>query len=462
MAQTLQLLTNTKFSKNLSLNDLSIEQEDIIDALYERNILLIAQAGTGKTVCAQTAIQELITDSVLHRVIIFAPLKVCNLTWAKEHLMWDHLWALTIATGDEKQRIEAVMDCKNSIVVMNLDNLKWYFRTFGDKKLFDGLLIDEISKLKNPGSENFKAMRYHLKDFKCRYGMSATPVHEAATDIYAQLLVVDNGATLGRNKENFLHTYFMQMDFKGYKWDFQPGGLERLVNKLQSSVYVADTTEYEKSLPILEDVIIPVTMPLSAWEVYDDIANTQVAIVNDKLVEAPNMAIVQGKLQQICCGAIYHTDSLEWLHQEKYTQLTKLVEKWQEPVVIVYQFIYELEMLRTIYPQAIVLADDAEAAEAAWNAGKYNILLVHPKSASHGLNLQQGGYRMIWLSPVWSADQWDQTIRRLWRRGQPASTVWRYTLVIENTVERIILNRHITKNYNATTFINHLKERQRN
>jgi len=113
-----------------------------------------------------------------------------------------------------------------------------------------------------------------------------------------------------------------------------------------------------------------------------------------------------------------------------------------------------------MYTRAMVLGDDPVTVEALWNAGKCDILLMHPKSGGHGINLQMGGCRMIWMSPVWSADLWDQCIRRIWRRGQASDSVWRYILMVENSVERLILDRHLDKMGESASFIDHLRERQ--
>jgi hypothetical protein len=427
--------------------------------MYEGNRLVIAQAGAGKTVCSQTAIQELLFDDVLDRVIIFAPLKVCTLTWAAEWKKWEHLIAPVIATGSERDRIDAILS-PASIVVMNLDNMKWFFEQRYHTH-FDGILIDEISKLKDPGGKTFKAMRPHIPHFQWRCGMSATPVHEAGSDIYAQALFVDGGEALGRNKEKFLRTYFMQMDYKGYKWDFQPLGLERLASVLKDVVYVADTEDYEKSLPALEDIIVPVDMGEDAWIHYEAMTNSLLATIDNKEIEAPNLAVMQGKLQQICCGAAYDAEGEPvWIHKEKFNQLTHLVGAWQEPVAIAYQFAYELEMLKAMYPDAPVLGDSPVEAERAWNAGEAHVLLLHPASAGHGVNLQMGGCRLILMSPVWSADQWDQLVRRFRRRGQPSDVVYRYILLVENSVERIILGRHDEKMGVAESFVDHMRRIQ--
>ena len=450
--------TTSPISKPLSINALTDQQQALITAVYEDNRLVIAQAGFGKTVCAQTAAQELIDDGCLNRVLVVAPLKVCQLTWATEYFKWQHLWPVACAFGAGEAARKAAIDSDEGVVILNLENLVWFFNTYGAGHGFDGLIVDEGSKLKNPGSAAFKALRHRLKDFSWRTVMSATPVHESALDIYTQMMIVDNGKTLGRNFDAFKQQYFMQMDYKGYQWEFQPFGVERLAKDIQAVTYITDTGDYEERLPSLEDVIVPVKLPENARRAYSDFCKDLLSTVNGTDVYAVNAAVQQSKLQQVCCGAVYDdNNTAQWLHTAKFIRLAELIREINEPVVIVYQFRYELDELRKRYPKALVLADDPKAVAAAWNTGKEKILLVHPKTAGHGVNLQYGGCRLIVLSPFWSADQWDQLVRRLRRQGQPSPVVWRYILLVEDSVERLILERHGGKMSNAESFIAHLK-----
>lgn len=458
--------TATARSARLSLSDLSPEQVRIVDRLYEDHCLLIAQAGAGKTVCAQTAAQELLDDGVLKRVLIVAPLRVCQLTWRKEWRYWEHLRPPALAIGTPEERIEAIESDAN-IVVINFENLKWFFDRYGREHGFDGLIIDEVSKLKAAGGTTFKSLRggrgERITDFKWRVAMSATPVHEQGVDIYTPMLIVDGGKRLGTDQDRFRRRYFMTTDYKGYKWTFQPGMLEKLADRLGDAVLVADTEDYEASLPELQETVVPVRMPPEGWEAYDAMANSLYTQIQGVDIEAANLAVMQGKLQQICCGAVYNPVDRHpvWIHKEKFRQLGYLISITAEPAIIVYQFKYELELLRAMYPAARVLADDPDGAEEAWNAGECHTLLVHPKSAGHGINLQFGGCRMIWLSPVWSADLRDQTVRRIRRRGQPSPIVYIYTLICEDSVEELIAARSDDKLAAAAQFIEHLKERQK-
>ena len=452
-------MSSTALKTLLDYSNFTIEQQDAIARLYEfDNTLLIASKGFGKAAIAQTAAQELLNEGVLSRVVVIAPPKVGRITWGTEYAKWAHLEEVGLALGDIKQR-RGVLAGPHRIVVISADSVAWFMKEMasGDYAAFDGLIVDEISRLKSVGGKAVKALRPRLNKFKWRIGLSATPVAESGIDIYAQALVVDNGAALGRNKEKFMRTYFMTTDYMGYDWEIQPGGAERLASALRDMVWVAPSTDYEASLPLLKERIILVDMPASAWSAYEELANTLVLESAD--VEVPNAAVLAGKLQQITSGFLYREDDTTLrLHGRKFTELDRL---WngrlnREPALVMYNFVYELAELKRLYPGAKVLAEDPARNVAAWNAGELEMLLIHARSAGHGLNLQDGGALLIQLGPCWSADLHDQVVGRLWRRGQ-TKTVRRYILACEDSIDEVILDRLASKQENEGALMKHLR-----
>lgn len=436
----------------LPYSALTSDQEDAIDRLYEDNCLLIAAKGFGKCVVAQTAAQELLNDGELKRVLVIAPLKVSVLTWGTEWQKWEHLEEIALAVGEPKQR-ELAIASSARIVIINIENVPWLIDTYGAKHGFDGLIIDEISKFKAAGTRGVKKLRHRTGDFKWRVGLSATPLAESGQDIYSQALLIDGGKALGKRFERFQRTYFMQMDYSGYKWSFQPGGEERLAAALGPLVYVADNETYEAELPPFEDVEVEIELPAAVMEKYEDAAASM--LLGER--EIPNMAVLSGKLQQITQGAYYDEDGVaHWLHWEKFETLIDLIEEIDAPVAVCYQYRFELDYLRGIFPEAGVLAEDPEYVESMWNAGRMDVILVHPKSAAHGLNLQYGGCELVMLGPVWSADDWDQVAGRLWRRGQ-TDIVTRHTIVARGTVDGIILDRLDGKSDAEDSIMEHIR-----
>lgn len=425
----------------MNLSNFTLDQQAALTRLYEWDAtLLICPLGFGKTVVAQTAAQELLADGALKRVLIVAPPKVLN-TWAKEHQQWEQLGPVTVAEGTPDQRTKKII-AGGSIVAVSIPNLPWLVES-GLHQSFDGLIIDEVSKFKAPGSKGVRALR-RCRNFTWRVGLSATPLAEAPIDAYAQALVLDRGERLGTNFEHFKADYFYATDYQGYKLELKPGAAERMIKILSDLIWMPDSTEYQDRLPVLEDDSLEVTLTPEGWRAYEELANTMVLEAQD--IEAVNEAVLAGKLQQVASGFVYdETGAAHWIHDQKVEAVRRLVERLRRPVIIVYQFREELARLQALFPGAVVLADSPREAEAAWNAGEVDVLLIHPRSAGHGLNLQHGGSDMIFMGPVWSADQWAQTIGRIWRQGQPAQTVHRYMVVCQGTVDGVIVDRLASK-----------------
>ena len=453
--------SSTQSKSLLKYSDITTEQQASIDRLYSYDsTLLIASKGFGKCMVAHTAAQEMISDGGLDRVLVLAPPKVCALTWATEHLKWSHLGPVTMIQGTPAQR-EKKLIAGGAICVCSTELVPWLVKQPGFQS-FDGLIIDEISRFKSVGGTAFKALRHKLKGFKWRVGLSATPVAEAGEHIYGQCLLLDDGRALGKNKERFMGTYFMS-DYMGYNWELQPGGAERIAQALSGLVHVTESTDYEASLPPLREHIVEVNIG-DAMGAYEEMAQTMVLeLEGDDDVEAPNAAVLAGKLQQLASGFIYFNDgeSTQHMHGAKLFAMLKLVNQLAQPVVISYQYRWELDELRKLFTArgkyVRVLGEDPEGSVAAWNDGECEVLLVHPRSAGHGINLQFGGCVLIQMGPIWSADQSDQIIGRIWRRGQK-NPVHRYVLCSKGTIDYAILDRLTDKKDDESTLMEHLRK----
>ena len=444
----------------LTEQDLSPDQTAAIDYLYDHDhTFLLAGMGSGKTIVALSAAEELLEDKVLRRVLILAPLKVCNEVWATEADNWLHLQGLrvTVATGDAESRKQAILK-GGEVVVMNFDNLPWLMESgmYGD---FDGLIVDESTKLKG-GGVGFKQIRHKISGFKWRVCMTGTPVSENWTQLFYQMFIVDNGAALGRNRDKFLRRFFYPTDYEQRNWEVLPGREAALVAAIREVVHVIP--DYHHDLPELvihPPVMVPLPPPVRA--VYTQMENTMEALG----VLADNGAVRDGKLQQIAAGFLYDDDEVHDLHDQKVQKVLEILGKRsskigktvvEKPTLIVYQYDWELEQLQEALPDAVHMTrDNTGACVADWNAGRLNAVLLHPKSAGHGLNLQAGGSRMIWLGPVWSRDLWLQTIARLWRRGQRSEVdVWRIETV--DTIDQRISERVDLKGAYMTVLLDEL------
>ena len=432
----------------LSSVALTPKQQAAIDALYEKNCLLIAPKGLGKTVVGQTAVQELIRDGVIKRCLVLAPLKVAQLSWANESLKWSHLEHVGLALGVEAQRVGALQGpC--DIVVVNFDNLVWLVES-GLYKHFDGLLVDECTKLKGGGA-GFKALRKVLKHFEWRGAMTADAIPEMGTDIFYQMLLCDGGAALGKNKELFRRKYFYPTDFQQRKWTILPGMDAALADAVSGVLTVIEDDDYEAGLPKLCDTVIFADMPVPGWMAYNLIEDEGFIDLGAG-VQADTAAAVQQKKQQVTAGAVYDLEGqAQWLHTAKFDALARYLETMTRPVAVAYWFTFELEELKRRYPFIRVLGEDSAGVEAAWTAGDIALMAVHPSSCSHGLNLQYGGFDLVVLTAPWSADLWEQLVGRFRRRGQPSEQVNRAVIMVADTVDGEVMARHREKKYSSTS-----------
>lgn len=433
----------------LTERDLTVEQQDTIDRLYNHNhTLVVAPMGGGKTVCTLTAAKELLDAGELNRVLVVAPLKVCNQVWACESDKWAHLAGLDVAvvTGAASERLAALRR-RARVVVINFDNLKWLLRAApGDLvDSFDGLVIDELSKLKNPGGAQFKALRRRLGQFAWRVGLTGTPVSEDWQGLYAEMLIVDGGRSLGRSKDEYLRRYFVPLDYNGYKWALAEGAAAELSAAISESVWTMP--DYRDQLPSITFKQVSLDPPAVVIETQEILRRDLLADIGGAEVTAETAATLSGKLQQVASGFAYSDEGgVAELSDFRIQAAIYLIRQIARPVVLTYWFRADRERLaRALAPlQADGLRvgdmDAGAEAERAWNSGGLDVLLLHPRSAGHGLNLARGGADIIWLAPQWSRDLWEQTNARLWRRGQESPVVV-WTLMARGTIDAVIAER---------------------
>jgi SNF2 family DNA or RNA helicase len=432
----------------LKQSDMTKDQNGAVTHIYENNsTLLVADMGAGKTVVALTAAQELLQEGFLTRVLVVSTIKVAKNVWPAEIKKWEHLKRLNVALalgaiGDR----EKAMASGAEIVVINFENLQWFAAQYRScMGGFDGLIIDEVSKLKSNSGSNFKAIRNRVKDFKWRLTMTGTPVSEDWTGLFAEMFITDGGVALGKNKQKYLDAHFYPTDYERRKWAVLPGQDEEIMKKIKPFIF--HLPDYRHELPELKEHIIKIKMHPHNRIMYDTFKRDMVADWTDEETTAPNSAALTGKLQQICQGFTYANDkakTVSLMHLDKLAHLKRMILPSgidgvvYKPTIIVYWFKEDLKQLQKAFKHGVVL--DGPDSIDAWNRGDIDILFLQPRSAGHGLNLAQGGCDMIFYSQVWSNDLSKQTIARIWRRGQ-TKQVNVYHLVMEDTVDELMVAR---------------------
>ena len=411
-------------------------QDDAADFLYERDrAMILAPVGAGKTAITLTAMQAMLDDGRVKRWLVVAPKRVCTDVWPVEAPLWSRI-APALAVGTPAQR-KAALDSNASVVVTNYDNLD----KLTDLTGFDGIVFDELTRLKNPSGKRFKALEKLLEPVKVRWGLTGSFTSNGLEDVFGQCKIIDQ-PLLGRAKGAFMQQYFICINRDFGQWVPASGALEQVMARIKPATFVLDPGDYKDKLPPCN--VIEVRTTFADRAPYEKMKRDYVVKFGDDRVIAQNAASVTTKLQQMASGFVYNREGplpVHWFSGHKFDRLAELLDENQRAnTIVVYNYQEELAELKRRFPHAATI--DEPDAIARWNAGKIELLLIHPKSAGHGLNLQHGGCHMVFVSLPWSLELYEQTVGRLHRGGQPHA-VWVYVMLTEKTIdERIWASLH--------------------
>ena len=388
--------------------------------LYEHDrAMILAPVGAGKTAITLTAMREMLRDGHASRFLVLAPKRVAEHVWVEERQKWAPEITMAVAVGTAKQRA-AALRAPVQVVVTNYENLP----TGG----FDAVVFDELTRLKNPSGQRFKLLEKFLKSVNIRWGLTGSFTSNGLEDVFGQCKIIDT-ALLGRTKGAFQQQYFIQINKEFNQWEPRAGSLEQVMERIKPSTFLLESY----TLPDLNVVEVRCEMDLAK---YKQMKKDMVLEFPDARAIAVNAGVVTGKLQQMASGFVYADGAPQWMSTHKLDALDDLLaENQRANTLIAYSFKAELAELKRRYPHAQTLDDDNVIER--WNKGEVELLLVHPKSAGHGLNLQYGGCKVVFLSLPWSLELYEQTIGRLHRSGQ-AHPVWVYLMITDKTVDEKI------------------------
>jgi SNF2 family DNA or RNA helicase len=406
-------------------------QDDAADFLYERDrAMILAPVGAGKTAITLTAMQAMLNDGLVKRWLVVAPKRVCTDVWPVEAPKWSNITP-ALAVGTPAQR-KAALASAAPVVVINYDNLD----KLEDLSGFDGVVFDELTRLKNPSGKRFKTLEKLMSTMAIRWGLTGSFTSNGLEDVFGQCKIIDQGL-LGRAKGAFLQQYFHCVNREFGQWTPAPGALEQVMERIKPATFVLDPGDYKDKLPPCH--VVETRVQLADRGPYEKMKRDYVVKFGDDRVIAQNAASVTTKLQQMASGFVYNREGplpVHWFSSHKFDRLEELLDENQRAnTIVVYNYQEELAELRRRFPHAQTI-EDKDVIER-WNAGKVELLLVHPKSAGHGLNLQHGGCHMVFVSLPWSLELYEQTVGRLHRGGQ-RHAVWVYVMLTEKTIDERI------------------------
>ena len=412
-----------------------------------------------------TSISHLLFDSFkVHKVLVVAPLRVARDTWPQELEKWSHLDHLiwSVAVGTESERKAALMK-KADIYIINRENVQWLVEDSGIPFNYDMVIIDELSSFKNHKAKRFKALMKVRPHIKRMVGLTGTPTGNGLMDLWAEFRLLDMGKRLGRFIGKYRDDYFMpdkrngQIIFSYKPLPFAEDAIYRQISDITISM---KSTDHLK-MPELISSEYPVKLSEPERKRYEELKRDLVLQLPSGDITAANAASLSGKLSQMANGAVYSdTQEIIRIHDRKLDALEDLIEAANgKPVLVAYWFRHDLERITERLQHNKIKFSRLDSSESirSWNSGELPVALIHPASAGHGLNLQEGGSTLIWFGLTWSLELYQQTNARLWRQGQTENTVVVQHIITKDTIDGRILKALKEKNSTQAALINAVK-----
>lgn len=402
---------------------------------------LLIDMGLGKTSITLTAISNLLYDSFeVEKVLVIAPLRVARNTWTDEIKKWDHLSYLSYSkvVGSEEERLTALRR-KADIYIINRENVDWLVNKSGYIFDFDMVVIDELSSFKNHQSKRFKSLMKVRPMIKRIVGLTGTPSSNGLMDLFAEFKILDMGKRLGYFIGQYRSAYFRPDKMNGpvvYSYKPLANAEQAIYEKISDITVSMKANEYLK-MPELVTGNYVVELSDSEKKQYDGMKKSLVLETVDGEITASNAASLSNKLCQLSNGAIYDDEqNIVEVHSRKLDALEDIIESMNgKPLLVAYWYRHDYERIRGRFSVREIKTDNDISD---WNEGKISVALIHPASAGHGLNLQQGGSTLVWFGLTWSLELYQQTNARLYRQGQKNTVVIQH-IITKGTIDEQIL-----------------------
>lgn len=427
-------------------------QKHAIDKVIENEKYgLFLDMGLGKTVSTLTAFSELqLLDT--EKMLVIAPLNVAKDTWADEISKWEHLKHLRVSKilGTPKQRL-AALNKDADIYITNKENTKWLCEQYKKDWPFDMVVIDELSTFKNPSSQRFKAIKKKLPLVKRFVGLTGTPSPNSLLDLWAQVYLIDRGERLETAFSRYRERYFRathQVSDHVYNWELREGSEDLIYKQIEDIALSMKARDY-LNMPERIDTKQVVTLSNKERKLYDELEKYYILEdETDGTIVAQSGASLSQKILQLSNGAVYTDDEdVRHIHDRKLDKLEEIIDEAQgQPILLFYNFKHDRDRILERFDDVLTLDD--KGYKDKWNSGKAKILLAHPASAGHGLNLQQGGHIIVWFGLTWSLELYQQANARLYRQGQTHTTIIHHIMTdntIDQRVYQALQNKELTQ-----------------
>ena len=429
---------------------------------------LFLDMGLGKTVVTLTRIVDLQIHHEVHKTLVIAPKRVAEDTWTREVRKWDHTRYLRVSTvlGNAAERTKALKKDAD-LYVINRENVTWLVDMLGAEWPFDMVVIDELSSFKSTQAKRWRSLKKVIKLSEYVVGLTGTPAANGYLDLWPEMYLIDGGEALGKTITAYKNLYFYPGAHSGnviYEWKLRQGAQKHIDVKLRKSCLSMSKEDWLDLPPIIYNDIL-VRMSPEERNIYDTLQRERVLPLyeqalaeleeSDSAIVGTTAASLSGKLLQMANGAVYDDRSGVFnLHDRKLDALEELVDSSGDPLLVFYSYRHDMDRIRERFPQATTL--EGVETITRWNRGKLPILLCHPASAGHGLNLQDGGHIVVWFGIPWSLELYQQANARLHRQGQEKSVIVHH-IICENTLDEKVLTALHSKDHTQRALLDALK-----
>lgn len=492
----------------------------ISDLAANGGCLCILDVGGGKTVSTLDAIKTLREGFCCNKILVVSTKRIVKDVWPAEIGLWEQSSDLSVVTREQilscrrnrkepdylkaKQIVEefgkvikfegskkvdklilrqynaalkamrhyerkALMQLDGDIFLINVENYRWLVNTFGTGWPFDTVVLDESSLFRNSDSKRFKAAKKVRPFTSTVVELTGTPAPNGYIGLWSQCFLIDGGERLGKTITSYRNKYFNQTR-DGFSYELKDGADIQIQKAIKDIVIHLDPKDYMEIGPEPINENYKLQMPDNLVAQYKKLERDYFLEIDGLSVMALSEAVKSNKLRQFCNGAMYSsanddTDEEEKkqvidVHDIKIEALKEIVDiSVGNPLIVAYEFISERKKIKKAFPKA-VLIDDFD--QAKWDAGEIDMLLIHPRSGGHGLNLQHGGHRVVWFSTSIDLELYDQLNGRVGQLRQAQSGYFKapiyYHLYFEGTVESDLIRKRNVKDVTQKDFIYAMKE----
>ena len=429
--------------------------------------------GLGKTLMTLLALKEIAKPA-----LIIAPVRTIHTTWPEEIVKWGFDFEFEIIHGKDKA---AALKRKADVYITNFETIPFIYDQLVSlveqkKPLpFEVCVIDEGSMIKSSATQRFKYLKALRNVFpKYRLILSGTPAPNTLMDLWSQYYWLTDGKALGQRVTHFRNKFFTHIK-QAFQWNLNDGADKKIYKAITPYTFRLDAKDY-LDLPDLIQNEIKLKLPKKLESQYKELEANFFLELNGVEHEAFNRASLSMKLRQFLQGGLYYAKDecdrngkplrgTTFIHDLKLKALQELVNETPGPVLTTIQFKFELDIIRRSYPNVAVIAGGTSAKVAAayireWNKGNIPLLVCHPASISHGVNLQTGGCTICWYGMTWSLEQYLQFNARLHRQGQKKAVTVHH-LLFEGTVDEKVYKAIAKKNMNQRKLLDYLRSATR-